>query len=43
MDKYSFDFNPKNCNKIYFKELFLLMKTIYPEKEIFKRINKKDK
>ena len=41
MDKYSFDFNPKNCNKIYFKELFLLMKTICPEKEIFKRINKK--
>jgi hypothetical protein len=41
MDKYSFDFNPKNCNKIYFKELFLLMKTISPEKEIFKRINKK--
>ena len=41
MDKYSFDFNPKNCNKIYFNELFLLMKTISPEKEIFKRINKK--
>ena len=41
MDKYSFDFNPKNCNKIYFKELFLLMKIISPEKEIFKRINKK--
>ena len=41
MDKYSFDFNPKDCNKIYFKELFLLMKTISPEKEFFKRINKK--
>ena len=41
MDKYSFDFNPKNCNKIYFKELFLLLKTISPEKEFFKRINKK--
>lgn len=41
MNNYSFDFNPKNCNKIYFKELFLLMKTISPEKEIFKRINKK--
>ena len=41
MDKYSFDFNPKDCNKIYFKELFLLLKTISPEKEFFKRINKK--
>jgi hypothetical protein len=41
MDKYSFDLNPKDCNKIYFKELFLLMKTISPEKEFFKRINKK--
>lgn len=41
MDKYSFDFEPKDCNKIYFKELFLLMKTISPEKEFFKRINKK--
>lgn len=41
MDKYSFDFNPKDCNKIYFKELFLLMKTISPEKEFFTRINKK--
>jgi hypothetical protein len=41
MDKYSFDFNPKNCNKIYFKELFLLMNTINPEQEFFKRINKK--
>jgi hypothetical protein len=37
MDKYSFDFNPKDCNKIYFKELFLLLKTINPEKEFFKR------
>jgi hypothetical protein len=40
MDKYKFDFNPKNCNKVYFKELLLLMKSISPEKEIFKRINK---
>ena len=37
MDKYNFDFNPKDCNKIYFKELFLLLKTINPEKEFFKK------
>lgn len=42
MEKYSFDFNPKNCNKIYFKELLLLLKTINPEKEKFNRIKKKD-
>jgi hypothetical protein len=42
MEKYSFDFNPKDCNKIYFKELFLLLNKIAPEKEKFKRIKKKD-
>ena len=35
MDKYSFDFNPTNCNKIYFNELFLLMNSISPENERF--------
>jgi len=35
MDKYKFDFNPKNCNPIYFKELFLLLNAISPEKEKF--------
>ena len=40
MDKYIFDFNPKNCNKIYFKELFLLLNTIRPENEKFNRIQK---
>lgn len=39
MDNYSFDFNPKDCNKIYFKELFLLLDKINPDKERFKRIN----
>lgn len=41
MDKYSFDFNPKDCNPVYFKELFLLLNTIHYEKEQFNRINKK--
>jgi hypothetical protein len=41
MKNYSFDFNPKDCNKIYMEELMLLLDSIYPEKEIFKRINKK--
>jgi hypothetical protein len=39
MDKYKFDFKPKDCNPIYFKELFLLLNAIAPEKEKFKRIN----
>jgi hypothetical protein len=39
MEKYSFDFNPIDCNKIYFEELFLLLDTIDPQKEKFKRIN----
>ena len=33
---------PKDCNPIYFKELFLLLNTITPEKEKFKRINSKE-
>jgi hypothetical protein len=41
MNQYSFDFNPKDCNKIYFDELFLLLKAVTPEKEKFKRIPKK--
>ena len=40
MDKYSFDFNPKDCNKIYFKELLLLLNTTHSDKEKFKRIKK---
>lgn len=40
MENYSFDFNPINCNKIYFKELFLLLETINVQKEKFKRIDK---
>ena len=39
MEKYSFDFNPKDCNRMYFKELLLLMNKISPEREKFKRIN----
>lgn len=38
MENYSFDFNPINCNKIYFKELFLLLDIINSQKENFKRI-----
>ena len=41
MDKYNFNFHPKNCNKVYFKELLLLMNTVSPDKESFKRVNKK--
>lgn len=40
MDEYSFDFNPKDCNKVYFDELFLLLNAINPEEENFKRIKK---
>ena len=42
MDKYKFEFNPKNCNRIYFNELFLLLNSVLPEKERFKRIKKKE-
>jgi hypothetical protein len=42
MDNYSFDFNAKDCNKIYFNELLLLLNAINPEKEKFKRIQKKN-
>ena len=41
MDNYSFDFNAKDCNKIYFNELLLLLNAINPEREKFKRIQKK--
>lgn len=42
MNNYSFDFNPKNCNKIYFTELLLLLDNINPKKEKFKRIKSKN-
>lgn len=42
MNNYSFDFNPKNCNLIYFEELFILLNNIIPKKEKFKRIKKDD-
>ena len=29
MNNYSFDFNPKNCNKIYFNELLILFENYY--------------
>tara|TARA_B110000091_G_C13685574_1_gene419811 strand:- start:79 stop:912 length:834 start_codon:yes stop_codon:yes gene_type:complete len=41
MNNYSFDFNPKDCNKIYFSELSLLLNNINPEKEHFERIKSK--
>jgi hypothetical protein len=40
MDNYSFDFNAKDCNKMYFNELLLLLNAIDPEREKFKRIKK---
>ena len=42
MDNYSFDFNAKDCNKMYFNELLLLLNAINPEREKFKRIKKND-
>jgi hypothetical protein len=41
MNKYSYNFNPKDCNRVYFNELFLLLNAIDDEKEKFVRINKK--
>ena len=41
MNNYSFDFNPKNCNKIYFIELLILLNNINPVKEKFERIKSK--
>ena len=41
MNNYSFDFNPKNCNKIYFNKLSLLLNNINPKKEKFARIKSK--
>lgn len=40
MDDYKFKFNPVDCKKVYFKELFALLRTIDPNKEKFKRIKK---
>lgn len=40
MNNYSFDFNAKDCNKMYFNELLLLLNAIDPEREQFKRIKK---
>jgi hypothetical protein len=41
MDNYKFKFNPKDCNKVYFNELLLLLDAINPEKEVFKKIPQK--
>ena len=41
MNNYSFDFSPKNCNKIYFNELLILLNNINPEKEKFEKIKSK--
>lgn len=37
MNNYKFDFNPKDCNKMYFNELLVLLKDINPDIEKFKR------
>ena len=42
MNNYSFDFNPKDCNKIYFDELSLLLNNINPKKEKFERLKSKE-
>ena len=41
MDQYNYNFNPKDCNKIYFKELLVLLNSINPDEEQFRRINTK--
>ena len=41
MDAYSFYFNPKDCNKMYFNELLLLLDITDENREKFKRIKKK--
>ena len=41
MNNYKFDFNPKDCNKIYFDELSLLLNNINPKKEKFERLKSK--
>lgn len=38
----NFYFQPKDCNKVYFNELLLLLNAINPDKEKFKRIPKKE-
>lgn len=38
MNNYAFDFNPVDCKKVYFEELFALLHAIDPEQEKFARI-----
>lgn len=42
MNEYKFSFDPKDCNKVYMKELLLLMNLTDPLKENFKRVKKRD-
>lgn len=42
MNKYSFDFEPIDCKRMYFKELFLLLNHINADKEQYKRIKPRD-
>jgi len=42
MDKYIFNFNEKDCNEMYFKELIVLLNTVNPQKEKFNRIKKNE-
>ncbi len=42
MDKYRFRFNPEDCNKVYFKELLILLNRINPDKERFDRLSRKE-
>lgn len=41
-DEYLFNFNPKRCNRLYFKELLLLLNNIDPYREKYKRISPKE-
>jgi len=41
MNSYTYDFNPKDCDKVYFKELLLLLDNIDPEKEKYERMKPK--
>lgn len=41
MNNYTYDFNLKDCDKIYFKELLLLLDNIDPEKEKYERMKPK--
>ena len=40
-EKYQYDFQPVDCKRMYFKELFLLLNSINADKEKFKRIKPK--